>query len=1301
MKCACYFDFCRLCPRGETKTAAGCSRRLRIGSDKSAKARLGPPAGVCALEDLRKKSDYWAILMSSILESKTRRLAIRIYSIRVKIQNWFSIFSRRSLVPNDDFELVRPLASSNHFQAFYANKENQSFRLVRFLKSGMDSFESIRRATLVSHPNVLPCSIVDDADDVLVTATPFLHAQHWDNRPALASELPRILFTAAAAIAASHRFGIAHGHLVPSRIYWSGTNPLAPTTRMVSCSIDLLDGALHDSDADSRIGTQSLARDVYAFGTLIQDQWVRLSSMNNWGIFKSLVADMHLSDWNDRPTMEEVVERLNECISQLPGDSSEFLPNRSIDFHGSLDLSSISRNDASPSDATQEISAVALESVAKQRMIPLHMPEIGRFAIERSLGEGGMGSVFLGRDRSNEELVAIKVLSERMSKNDLASRRFAKEARLMSTIDHPAIARLIEFNRAGETMYLAMEYVPGGSLVDFTRTLQPLNESLVIAAIADAARGLNVAHQLGMVHRDIKPANLLLSARGERSFQIGELDTTNSEPLIKVADFGLAKNIDSAESMAMTQTGMIMGTPYYMAPEQCRGLEVGPATDVYALGVTLFQCLTGKLPYDAQSPVEIFRMHCDAAIPKLRSIIGTASEAIQSVVEKCLAKNPNSRYQNAGELLLDLEGLLTGNRTSILLHPAVPDANAKGLLQYQFQWRLRSSAESLWPYVSNTDRVNQAVGLPAVQYKTIQDPKMGMRRMATVRAMGMTMEWEEHPFEWIEGRRLSVLRQFPAGPFYWFTNVVELHPQSDGGALVVQTLQMVPRNFLGKLFAKFQIGNKSERNFGRVYEKIDEYLQSQSRSTVSNAFTASKTITREQRRRLNERFVRIRSIDNTIDPKVLDTLEQYLEFASDLDVARLRPLAFAERFGLKSDEVVEACLLAAREGALILLWDILCPTCRIPSDVKETLKGLADHGHCEACNADYELDFAKSIELIFRAHPEVRAAETRTYCVGGPAFSSHVVAQVRLQADERLNVQLCMNDGQYRLRGPQLPYVVDFRVAPSGQVGRWDVDLARPVAKQDIPTLRSGEQVLSLFNSNADPRQVRIERLASRADALTAADAARLPAFREWFPDEVLSPGQMVSLTTVTLLGCQIASAAELYSALSDQAACSHILKHLQNMANIVSANSGCVIKTMNDGLNTVFPNTSHAIAAATQISKLSLEWDVSIRQAIHQGSAIVATINDRLDYFGETPQYLEELLHRSLPNELWMSDRSWNDENIGSALEQHWSVQMELPLPNWPKWNIMRATREPISQPDFPSLTREGGSSEAGIPPA
>ena len=1146
------------------------------------------------------------------------------------------------------------------------SESDQPVRFIEFLAnhSAIDSVYGtasrlpalLKRATLVSHPGVMPIvASCLESDSSMSIATEYCHDNSLDRLPHLVLPLDSLLRDLAGSIAAMHRIGLAHGRLARSTIY---VHP----TRKDSFVLDLMDGFLASPMPD-RDGPVALANDVRSLGATIQEIMAcypgdRDELAIDLVRFQDLLKEMMLDNWSDRPDMEQVVSGFQEAMTGTGMNTRLPLFSSSI------------------SDHTLEVQSGSLDQLAKDLLVPEDFRSIGRYAIQRSLGEGGMGSVFLATDTSSGDSVAIKILAKRVANDEKATRRFAKEARLLSQVTHPAIARLVEFNTWEGTMYLAMEYVAGGCLADVTRTGRMVPESVVIAAIADVARGLACAHQNGMVHRDIKPANLLLTETGERAFANSKVDSDKKDSLLKIADFGLAKHFDASESIAMTQTGLIMGTPHYMAPEQCQGGDVGPATDVYAIGVTLFQCLTGKLPFEGQSAVEIFRMHCDSPVPDIRKYCGVVSDAMQSVVEKCMAKNPHARYRDASELLQALEELLSGKSSSIAVHPAIPDLNAnlgKGQMKYQFQWKLKSSPDELWPYVSNTDRVNHAIGLPAVRYRTFQDPKLGVRRMATVRAMGMTMEWEEHPYEWIEGRRLSVLRQFPSGPFYWFTNVVELMPQEDGGTLVIQTLQMLPRNFMGRVFAKLQIGNKSERNFGKVYEAIDDYLRSNAHSDVkANAFSKSKHIDREQKRNLIRRFERLRINATDIDPRVIDTLEQYLAHASDLEVARIRPLAFAERFGLDARELVQTCLLAAREGALILMWDILCPTCRIPSDVKESLKGLQDHGHCEACSVDFELDFAQSIELVFRAHPDIRTAETRTYCIGGPAFSRHVAAQVRLQPDERLQLELALGEGQYRLRGGQLPYVIEFRVSSGSRVGRWDLDLSRPPSKDQIPTLRVGEQVLSVFNPEALPRQFRIERVASRADALTAADAAQIPAFRDWFPDEVLSPGQMVGLTNVTLFGCQLLDASRLYQELSGQSACSLIVKHLQAIASVVTANQGCVIKSMQDGLSAVFPTAANAVLAATAMEQQSGQWGISLRQTIHQGVAVVATINDRLDYFGETPQMLEDLLRASHDHELIITEACLIDPSVMDLLNPIWQMEMIPPIVAWPEEKLM-----------------------------
>src|SRR5262249_20264685 len=156
--------------------------------------------------------------------------------------------------------------------------------------------------------------------------------------------------------------------------------------------------------------------------------------------------------------------------------------------------------------------------------------------------------------------------------------------------------------------------------------------------------------------------------------------------------------------------------------------------------------------------------------------------------------------------------------------------------------------------------------------------------------------------------------------------------------------------------------------------------------------------------------------------EVVERIGDYLAHASAQEVVRVRPLALARRLRLDPEQVVAACLRGASEGLFVLYWGILCPICRIPSAAHHSVRAVREHGRCKVCNVDFELDFANSVELVFRAHPEVRQAELKTYCLGGPAHSPHVAAQMRVAPGERLDLELALPEGAYRLRGPQLPF---------------------------------------------------------------------------------------------------------------------------------------------------------------------------------------------------------------------------------------------------------------------------------------
>ena len=322
--------------------------------------------------------------------------------------------------------------------------------------------------------------------------------------------------------------------------------------------------------------------------------------------------------------------------------------------------------------------------------------------------------------------------------------------------------------------------------------------------------------------------------------------------------------------------------------------------------------------------------------------------------------------------------------------------------------------------------------------------------------------------------------------------------------------------------------------------------------------------------------------------------------------------------------MVAACFHGAREGLLSLVWDIICPLCRIPSQTQDSLKQLKEHGNCQACQTDFELDFANSIELVFKIAPEIKDCETGIYCVGGPAHSPHVVAQVRLKPGEKFSCDLNLGEGLYRVRGPQLAYSVEFRVRADSGVSRWELDLSRGPTAETPRVVQAGSQFFVLTNDEGHELVARLERVASRADALTAARAASTPLFRELFPGECLSGNQLIRVEQITLLLTRLDRAQQLYFELGDARAFERVHEHFQQLNQIVQREGGSLIKTLTEGIEAVFHEPLGAVRAGLAMRELG-ESGLSI--AIHRGPAMVATLNDHLDYFGATVSTAEQLL--------------------------------------------------------------------------
>jgi serine/threonine-protein kinase len=262
----------------------------------------------------------------------------------------------------------------------------------------------------------------------------------------------------------------------------------------------------------------------------------------------------------------------------------------------------------------------------------------GRYRIIRKLGSGGMANVYLAEDEELGRRVAIKILNDRYANDELFIERFRREAKSAAGLSHPNIVSIYDRGEAEGTYYIAMEVIEGRSLKELILTRGPLPIANALMFAREILDALRFAHRHGIIHRDIKPHNILI---GER---------------VKVTDFGIAR----AGASQMTEAGSIMGTAQYLSPEQARGAPVTAASDLYSVGIVLYEMLTGKVPFTGDSPIEIAMKHLNDPPKPPSRIRPEIPEELDQVVLRTLAKEPEQRYQTAEEFIEDLTRVEAG-----------------------------------------------------------------------------------------------------------------------------------------------------------------------------------------------------------------------------------------------------------------------------------------------------------------------------------------------------------------------------------------------------------------------------------------------------------------------------------------------------------------------------------------------------------------------------------------------------------------------------------------------------------------
>lgn len=287
--------------------------------------------------------------------------------------------------------------------------------------------------------------------------------------------------------------------------------------------------------------------------------------------------------------------------------------------------------------------------------------KLGKYQIGERLGRGSMAEVYKAFHPYLERYVAIKTLHHFLSEGENFLARFEREAKAIAALDHPNIIQIYDMDTEDKLYYMVMEYIEGDTLKNYlAQSEKPLLIPEAAYIFREIASALNYAHQQGMLHRDIKPANILLGKDGR----------------VVLADFGVARILSDTQ---FTATGALVGTPAYMSPEQGRGASISTGSDIYALGILLYEMLTGQVPFDGDTPMDIIRQHVHLPLPSPRAIRRDMPKALEEVIVKATQKDPRHRFQTVREMVEALDEALASfpEEVSIPIFPSKMDSFSK------------------------------------------------------------------------------------------------------------------------------------------------------------------------------------------------------------------------------------------------------------------------------------------------------------------------------------------------------------------------------------------------------------------------------------------------------------------------------------------------------------------------------------------------------------------------------------------------------------------------------------------------
>ena len=561
-----------------------------------------------------------------------------------------------------------------------------------------------------------------------------------------------------------------------------------------------------------------------------------------------------------------------------------------------------------------------------------------------------------------------------------------------------------------------------------------------------------------------------------------------------------------------------------------------------------------------------------------------------------------------------------------------------------FHFDFDHPVDKLWEIVSDTPRWGEASGFPKYQSTEELQSDGSVKIFGSIEIAGIKIAWEEPPVNWIAERWFEQHRIVTRGPFKRMTTQATLEDLGSRSKLALG-LSFEPRNLIGTFLAKRMIAAYEDKTRD-LLENADRLIRAEQPNLFETTYKPPPSA-------LQRAEGLARSIaDTPYAHGLVERLVRYIHESQEVDLWSMRPLAIAREWGAASQSVIELFLQSVRSGLLESRWDILCPRCRVSNSRINNMSDLPSGAHCEACNINYETDFAQNVELSFSPSPAVRQVEYGYFCRSGPGVTPHIKGQCVVPPGETRSLPLALKSGNYRVRTLEAGEETEIS---------WDRELFPQIHVNDRTVEVSGDSPageISMVNQGSVQRTVVIESQQWLQEALTAEHVTTLQAFRDLFSDQVLRPGDEISIRNIVFMFTDLVGSTHLYGEMGDAGAYHLVREHFAMLSEIVRRHEGNIVKTRGDGIHAAFMQPDDALRAAIEMQQAipdfnrSLELEgISIRVGLHSGSSIAVTLNDRLDYYGESVNLSARLEGQGQAGDITMSQSFAGDPVIRDIL--------------------------------------------------